>query len=129
MESGKGVRKNSGGGCKLFYIGADARRNEIRIVVRKKLVEIVLDVKRVSQRLMSMKLEVKETIINIVSSYAPQINNSMEEKKGFWQDLDGLIKSVSKEERIFLGADLHGHVGEGNIGDEEVMGRYGARTT
>ena len=52
----------------------------------------------------------------------------MEEKKDFWEDLDVLIKSISKEERIILGADLNGHVGEGNIGDEEIMGRYGAGT-
>ena len=42
--------------------------------------------------------------------------------------MDGLDESVSKEENIVLGADLNGHVGEGNIGDEEIMGRYGAGT-
>ena len=52
----------------------------------------------------------------------------MEEKNDFWEDLDGLIESISKEERIVLGSDLNGHVGEGNIGDEEIMGRYGAKT-
>ena len=40
----------------------------------------------------------------------------MEEKNDFWEDLDGLIESISKEERTVLGADLNGHVGEGNIG-------------
>ena len=49
-------------------------------------------------------------------------------KKDFWEDLDGLIESISTEEKIVLGADLNGHVGEGNIGDEEIMGRYGAGT-
>ena len=52
----------------------------------------------------------------------------MEEKYDFWEDLDGLIESVSKQERIVLGADLNGHVGEGNIGDEKVLGRYDAGT-
>ena len=75
-----------------------------------------------------MKLEVKGSILNIVSTYAPQINNSMEDKNDFWEYLDGLIESISKEERIVLGADLNGHVGEGNIEDEEIMGRYGAGT-
>ena len=77
-----------------------------------------------SDRLMAMKLEVKGSILNIVSVYAPQVNNSMEEKNDFWQDLDGLIESVSKEQRIVFGADFNGHVGEGNIRDEEIMGRY-----
>ena len=81
-----------------------------------------------SDRLMAMKLEVKGSILNIVSAYATQVNNGMEEKNDFWEDLDGLIESVSKQERIVLGADLNGHVGEGNIGDEEIMVRYGAGT-
>ena len=95
--------------------------------MREELAESVLEVKRMSNRLLAMKLKVKGSILNIVSAYAPQVNNSMEEKNEFWEDLDGLIKSVSKEERIVLGADLNGSVGKGNIGDKEIMGRYGAR--
>ena len=45
-----------------------------------------------------------------------------------WEDLDGLIESISTKERIVLGAHLNGHVGERDIGDEEIMGRYGAGT-
>ena len=52
----------------------------------------------------------------------------MEEKNDFWQDLDGLIKSVSKQKVIVLGGDLNGHGGEGNIGDEIIIGRYDAGT-
>ena len=114
--------RNIGGCCKLFYNGANGRKNGIGIVVREELVESFLEVKRLSNRLMAMKLEVKGSILNIVSVYAPQVSNSMEEKNDFWQDLDELIKSVSKQERIVLGPDLNGHVGEGNIVDEEVMG-------
>ena len=121
--------RNIGGGCKLYYNGTDGRKNGIRIVVRKELAESVLEVKRVLDRLMATKQEVKGSILNIASAYAPQVYNSMEEKNYFWEDLDGLIEiSVSKEERIILGADLNEHVGEGNIGDQEIMGRYGAGT-
>ena len=120
--------RNIGGGCKLFYNRADGRKNGIGIVVREEMAESVLEVKRVSDRLMAMKLEVKGSILNIASAYAPQVNNSMEEKNDFWEDLNGLIESISEEERIVLGTDLNGHVGEGNIGDEEIMERYGAGT-
>ena len=97
-------------------------------MLREELAESVLEVKRVSDRLMAMKLEVNGSILNIVSAYAPQVNYSMEENNDFWEDLDGLIESISTEERIVLGADLNGHVDEGHIGDEEIMGRYGAGT-
>ena len=99
--------RNIGGGCKLSYNGGDGRRNGIEIVVREELAKSVLKVKRV---------EVKGSILNIVSAYAPQINNSMKEKNDFWEDLDGLIESISAEERIVLGADLNGLVGEGYVG-------------
>ena len=91
-------------------------------MVREEKIESVLELKRMSDRLMAMKLEVKESILNIVSAYAPQANNIMEEKNNFWKDLDGLIENVSKQEVIILGADLNGHVGKGNIGDEENNG-------
>ena len=81
--------RNIGGGYKIFYNGADGRKNGIRIVLREELVETVLEVKRVSDRLMAMKLEVNGSILNIVSAYAPQVNYSMEEKMIFgktWMD-------------------------------------------
>ena len=48
--------RNVGGGCELFYNGADGRRNGIGIAVREELVKSVLEVKRVSERLMVIKL-------------------------------------------------------------------------
>ena len=89
--------RNIGGGRKIFYNGADGRKNGIGIVVREELAESVLEVKRVSDRLMAMKLEVKGSILNIVSACAPQVNYSIEEKNDFWEDLDELIESISKE--------------------------------
>ena len=88
--------RNIGGGYKLFYNAADERKNGIGIVQREELTKSVLEVKRVSDRLMGIKLEVKGSILNIVCAYAPQINNGMEEKNDFWEDLDGLIKGVPK---------------------------------
>ena len=66
-----------GGGCKLFYNRPDERKNGIKIELREELVESVLEVKRVPNRLMPIKLEVKESILNIVSANAPQVNNNL----------------------------------------------------
>ena len=63
--------RNIGDGCKLFYNGADGRRNNIGIMVKKELVKSVLEVKRMSDRPMAIKLEVKGLILNIISMYAP----------------------------------------------------------
>ena len=87
--------RNIGGGCKLFYNRADGRKNGIGIVVREELAESVLEVKRVSDRLMAIKLEVKGSILNIVSTYAPQVNNRMEEKNDFLDYLGIYLSNIS----------------------------------
>ncbi|KAK4307252.1 hypothetical protein Pmani_020965 [Petrolisthes manimaculis] len=49
----------------------------------------------------------------------------MEDKEEFWSEVEEVYRSVPREERVVIGADLNGHVGEGNGGEEEVMGKYG----
>lgn len=36
-----------------------------------------------------------------------------------------MFSSIPRSERVVIGADVNGHVGGGNRGDEEVMGRFG----
>ncbi|KAK3574585.1 hypothetical protein QTP86_010841, partial [Hemibagrus guttatus] len=49
------------------------------------------------------------------------------EKERFWSELDEVIESIPMGERVVIGADFNGHVGEGNTGDEEVMGKFGVK--
>ena len=59
-----------------------------------------------------MKLEVKGSMLNMVSACPLPVGNSIKEKNNFWQGLDELIEIVLKSERIVLGEDLNGHVGK-----------------
>ncbi|KAK3537706.1 hypothetical protein QTP70_017827, partial [Hemibagrus guttatus] len=51
----------------------------------------------------------------------------LEEKERFWSELDEVMESIPTGERVVIGADFNGHVGEGNTGDEEVMGKFGVK--
>ncbi|MCJ8742384.1 hypothetical protein PDJAM_G00081420 [Pangasius djambal] len=66
-------------------------------------------------------------MLNVVSGYAPQVHCELEEKERFWSELDEVIESIPRGERVVTGADFNGHVGEGCTGDEEVMGRFGVK--
>ncbi|KAK3522406.1 hypothetical protein QTP86_009978 [Hemibagrus guttatus] len=51
----------------------------------------------------------------------------LEEKERYWSELDEVMESIPTGERVVIGADFNGHVGEGNTGDEEVMGKFGVK--
>ncbi|KAK3525767.1 hypothetical protein QTP70_007530 [Hemibagrus guttatus] len=76
---------------------------------------------------MTLKLEIEGVMLNVVSGYAPQVGCELEEKERFWSESDKVIESIPTGERVVMGADFNGHVGEGNTGDEEVMGKFGGK--
>ncbi|KAK3540256.1 hypothetical protein QTP70_029123 [Hemibagrus guttatus] len=124
----KGSKARSiGAGFKLFYYGVDSKRNGVGVVLKEEFVRNVLEVKRVSDRVMSLKLEIEGVMLNVVSGYAPQVGCELEEKERFWSELDEVMESIPTGERVVIGTDFNGHVGEGNTGDEEVMGKFGVK--
>ncbi|KAK3561878.1 hypothetical protein QTP86_017458 [Hemibagrus guttatus] len=124
----KGSKARSiGAGFKLFYYGVDSKRNAVDVVLKEEFVRNVLEVKSVSDRVMSLKLEIEGVMLNVVSGYAPQVGCELEEKERFWSELDEVMESIPTGERVVIGADFNGHVGEGNTGDEEVMGKFGVK--
>ncbi|KAK3556522.1 hypothetical protein QTP70_008290 [Hemibagrus guttatus] len=118
----KGSKARSiGAGFKLFYYGVDSKRNGVGVVLKEEFVRNVLEVKRVSDRVMSLKLEIEGVMLNVVSGYAPQVGCELEEKERFWSELDEVMESIPTGERVVIGVDFNGHVGERNTDDEEVV--------
>ena len=61
-----------GEGYKLYYKGASTTRNGVGIILHSEWQDKILEVKRKSDRVMSIKLVVGKRILNIISAYAPQ---------------------------------------------------------
>ena len=76
-------------------------------------------------RIICLKMGLDGVMLNVIGAYASQVGCIREEKETFWLDLDEKVEKISRNERIMVGADLNGHVGEGNNGDEECMGTHG----
>ncbi|KAI5615334.1 hypothetical protein C0J50_10843 [Silurus asotus] len=119
--------RNIRGEFKLFYYGVDVKRNGVGVILKEEYSKSVVEAKKVFDTVMNMKLEVEGMVINVISAYAPQVSCEMEEKEKFWSELDEVVDGVPRNERLVIGADFNGHVGEGNRGDQEVMGRYGLK--
>ncbi|KAK3543914.1 hypothetical protein QTP70_031165 [Hemibagrus guttatus] len=48
-----------------------------------------------------------------------KVGCELEEKERFWSELDEVMESIPTGERVVIGADFNGHVGEGNGGQTE----------
>ena len=70
--------------------------------MKEDYVKRVLEVRRVSDRVMSVKLEIEGMMMNVISAYAPQMGCEMEYKEDFWSELDEVVESVSKDERVVI---------------------------
>ena len=115
-----------GEGYKLFYSGGiDNRRNGVGIVVDHYMKDKVVDVKRWGDRLMSIKIVLDKTILNIISAYAPQGALDENVKKLFWKLLDEVLQQIPTHEDIFLGGDLNIHVGVERDGYPRIHGGCG----
>jgi len=44
--------------------------------------------------------------MNVVSGYAPQVGCELEEKEKFWNELDWVVESIPRGEKVVIGADF-----------------------
>lgn len=84
------------------------------MVIDSDLQEKVLQVNRVNDRLMCIKLLIAEKTVNIISAYAPQQGCTEQEKLDFWEGKEELLQTFSQEEYNIIGADLNDLVMLGN---------------
>ena len=60
--------RNLGGGYELYYHGVDSRRNGVGIILKEEWTSGVIEVSRVPDRIMHMRVELGRNIVNIVSA-------------------------------------------------------------
>ncbi|XP_019229619.1 PREDICTED: craniofacial development protein 2-like [Nicotiana attenuata] len=121
----KGSRARDVDEFKLCYSGNAAGKNGVGILVDMNLRELVVEVRRVNDRLMSIKLVVGGFTVIVISAYAPQVGLDQEVKKQFWEDLDEMVRSIPHIEKLFIGGDFNGHIGASAGGYDDVHGGYG----
>jgi hypothetical protein len=126
--NGQKAKKVEYTGFKIWYTGTTRNKNGVGIVLDKNLKDGVVDIKRQKDRIILVKLLVRDLVFNVISAYAPQIVLNESIKRQFWEQLDALISSVSISKKLFIGRDLNGHVGSTKLGFDGVYGGFGYRS-
>ena len=86
-----------GDGYKLIYYGKDNKRNGVGVVLKSAYAEGVLGVERISDRVMSLKVDVEGLILNVTSAYGPQTGCTQEDKDKFWRDMDATFMRIPEK--------------------------------
>ncbi|XP_048587465.1 uncharacterized protein LOC125570198 [Nematostella vectensis] len=110
---------------KFFWSGNDKGTGGVGILLAEKWVEHVLEVKRISDRICAIKINVGFIILTIFSIYAPQVGLDDEAKDSSYDELFCAVSKTAKTESLFLCGDFNGHVGSMSGGYEGVHGGYG----
>ena len=106
-----------GNGYKLYFHGLGKKRNGIGIILKPVLTKGVIQVRRASDRVLEMKLEIAKEVVNVVTANAPQVGCVKEVKEECWKNMDEIVNDIPRDELAFVGADINGHIGEGNAGE------------
>lgn len=109
----------------LLYCGGKDKRNGVGVIMDPEVKKAVAEVTRHNDRLMSVKVIVHGTVLNVVSGYAPQTGCTQQEKDTFIEDVEALVRGIPANEKVIIGADMNGHVGVNTAGYEGVHGGYG----
>ena len=123
--TGEKAKELDNSGFKLWYTGKIRSRNGVGIIVDKEWKKDVVDVRRVGDRIIVLKLVVGQDTFNVISGYAPQVGLAEHFKVKFWEDLEGVHQDIPQGEKVFLGGDLNGHVGSVARGFEGVHAGFG----
>ncbi|KAG5575164.1 hypothetical protein H5410_055298 [Solanum commersonii] len=102
-------------GFKLWYSGGLRDRNGVGILVDGDLREQVVEVRRINDRLMMVKLVIGG------------LGLDEEAKKLFYEDLDEVVRGIPNTEKIVIGGHFKGHIGETSNGFDDVHGGFGFR--
>ena len=94
----------------------------------EKWVDSVVKVKRHSKRVLILKMVLDNSLMNVLTVYAPHSGKPEEEKENFWNELFHLVSCIPQNEMVVLAGDTNGHVGSNSVGcrTSGVVFRYGA---
>ena len=62
---------------------------------------------------MRLKQQIEGVMFNVVSGYGPQMGREFEETEKFKSEIEEVMESIPRDERVVIGADFCGYAGEG----------------
>ena len=71
-------------------------------MIDRSLKDGVVEVRRQGDRIMLIRLVVGDSVLNVISAYAPQVGLSESTKRQFWKDLASMLSTVTTSKKLFV---------------------------
>ena len=108
----------------IYYCGQESlRRNEVDIIVNKRVRNAVLEFTLKNDRMISVHLQGKPFNITVIQVYASTSNDEEAETEQFYEDLQVLLELTPKKDVLFIIGDWNAKVGSQET--HGVMGKFG----
>ena len=111
---GAGARMigDKGQAYKFMWQGEKEGFGGVGILVAEEQAMNIIEVKRLSARVIVLRMMVEKATLRVVSVYAPQVGRPDSEKEEFWSTVEIATSGLGKEEHLVVAGDFNGHVGE-----------------
>ena len=110
---------------KLYWSGNDKGTAGVGVFVAEEWIENVLEVQRVSDRILLVSFIVGQRVVTLLSVYAPQSGLSDVDKDLFFDQLRAVTAGIPRPEILIPYGDWNGDVGRTDTEYKEVHGGMG----
>ena len=108
----------------IYYRGQESlRRNEVAIMVNKRVQNVVLGCNLKNDRMISVLFRGKPFSIIVIQVYALTSNAEEAEVEWFYEDLQDLLEPTAKKDALFIIGDWNTKVGSQETAG--VTGKFG----
>ena len=126
----EGQLTESGTGYTFFWSGRgeeDRREAGVGFAIKTMIVSKLPSLpKGINDRLMTLRLPLEGKYhATLISAYAPTMTNSDDIKDKFYADLEAVLASVPKSDKIIMLGDFNARVGSDHQAWEGVIGQHG----
>ena len=119
-----GMREFNSDDHYIYYCGQESlRRNEVAIMVNKRVQNAVLGCNLKHDRMISVRFQGKLFNITVIQVYAPTSNAEEAEVEWFYEDLQDLLELTPKKDVLFIVGDWNAKVGSQET--PGVTGKFG----
>ena len=108
---------NTEEGHRLYYSGQEKHYEGVGFMIRKELINSVLNYTAVSSRIISIRIKANPINITIIQVYAPTASYSDEYTEKFYENIENTIKHIPKKDFIIIQGDFNAKVGENSHAD------------